>query len=568
VHSTARRGRRSSLAAAATAAVGLAVAGCAPGHTSGLPTAPSATGRLIQTRLPSLDAALRSSTDLGRVSPTDVLSISLGLEGRRGAELTALVDAGRRLTPAAFAASFGPDPVAVDAVQAVLRTAGLRSRWQPGQTTLEVTGSAASVQALFNVTVDNFVSPGGTRFYASPAQPTVPSTLRPEVTSVAGLESYPNVWTEDLRTPDGLRPIDASDFYDVTPLQKAGLNGTGETIYLVEIDEFDRGALAKYAQKFKLPPFDITVKADSAAWGDPQPEGGSSETDLDVEIIHAMAPMAKMVIYNASGKGDDVDVAMRALLHDHPGAIVSMSLGSCEIASDKQIAPQDDAATQAAAATGTTIFVSSGDRGAYECVPDGDNSTIAPSFLSALPSVTSVGGTSAFLSASGGYGKESAWGEPAEQWGSGGGNSRFFKRPSWQVGPGVVNQYSNGGRQQPDVAGNADILSGWDIIGSQGEGPVGGTSAAAPFWAAITALIDQDLTQLHLASVGFANPALYLFAQAPQGLPANPFNDITTGTNLYYPATPGWDYATGLGTPNVALLADDFEWFAKSQAGH
>jgi kumamolisin len=172
------------------------------------------------------------------------------------------------------------------------------------------------------------------------------------------------------------------------------------------------------------------------------------------------------------------------------------------------------------------------------------------------------------LSATGGYYKEAAWGEPISQWGSGGGLSMFFERPSWQAGPGVVNQYSTGMRQVPDVSGDADPLSGWDIFSNGMEQPGGGTSASAPFWAACAALIDQDLGKNGLPLIGFANPALYRFTQGPRGLPAPALHDVSTGTNLYYPATQGWDYATGLGTPDVAALADDFDWYeGKIKAG-
>jgi kumamolisin len=208
------------------------------------------------------------------------------------------------------------------------------------------------------------------------------------------------------------------------------------------------------------------------------------------------------------------------------------------------------------------MFVASGDRGAYDCTPNGDYTDLAADLDASMPAVTAVGGTYVFLSSNGGYFHETAWGEPIEQWGSNGGLSIFWKTPAWQSGPGVQNQYSNGMRQTPDISANADGQSGWDVFANGMEEKVGGTSAAAPFWAAIAALIDQDLKQKGLPLIGFANPALYYFAQSPAGLPAPPFHDITQGTNLYYPATPGWDYATGLGTPDVGALTNDFEWYA------
>jgi kumamolisin len=184
------------------------------------------------------------------------------------------------------------------------------------------------------------------------------------------------------------------------------------------------------------------------------------------------------------------------------------------------------------------------------------------------PHETVVGGTTVFLASNGGYYKETAWGDPIEQWGGGGGYSTFFSRPSWQTGPGVG---SNSGRGVPDVSGNGATDSPWDIFVPSSNGPledsVSGTSAATPFWAASTALIDEFLTQQHLKTVGFANPALYYFARNPSGLPAVPFHQVTEGNNLHYLATAGWNPATGLGSPDVAHLADDFEWLDKVHGG-
>jgi len=266
---------------------------------------------------------------------------------------------------------------------------------------------------------------------------------------------------------------------------------------------------------------------------------------------------------------------LQAMISAYPGAILSAStnIGNCEQSPDARATAVSASAIFAqAAAEGTTIFFASGDRGAFECIFDQEPSTAGDIsvYLGAdSPDVTAVGGTTSFLATNGAYYKEAAWGEPLETWGSGGGISTIFQQPSWQVAPGL-GAASLGGRGVPDVACNGDIVSGWDVFSppdpSQGEkGPQeyssGGTSAATPCWAAITALIDEDLTQQGLPKVGFANPALYYFSRDPAGLPAMAFHQVTEGSNLHYEATPGWNAATGLGTPDAAHLADDFEWY-------
>src|SRR5205823_2863997 len=128
-------------------------------------------------------------------------------------------------------------------------------------------------------------------------------------------------------------------------------------------------------------------------------------------------------------------------------------------------------------------------------------------------------------------------------------------RPDWQRAPGVQNQYSTGARQVPDVAASGDTDSGWMIVVQRNKEQWGGTSAATPFWAA-SMLLTRQFAQRHgVARLGFLAPALYRLARTPQPYP--PFHDITRGANRFYEATPGWDYSTGLGSPDVYNLARD-----------
>ena len=373
-----------------------------------------------------------------------------------------------------------------------------------------------------------------------------------------------------------------ASFYDMTPLRNAGIDGSGVTVMFPEWGVPDGSVLAAYATKFGLPTFNVTVNTDPGAWGQPVTQGGqgygaiAGEAALDLEVVHGLAPGAREIVY-AAGDPSKLPVMLQAMVTAHPGAILSSSvfISACEQEQGaRQATMAEDAVFTQAASEGTSIFWASGDRGAYACLADGQQSTLGTISIepdASSPHVTAVGGTTVFLASNGAYYKEAAWGEPLEQWGGGGGVSTFFSRPSWQQAPGVG---TISGRGDPDVSADADIESGWDIFGppqNQGgspqEGPVGGTSAATPCWAAITALIDQDLAQRHLRTVGFADPALYLFARSPSGLPAAAFHEITEGTNLHFPATTGWNPATGLGSPDVAHLADDFEWYDQGHSG-
>ena len=195
------------------------------------------------------------------------------------------------------------------------------------------------------------------------------------------------------------------------------------------------------------------------------------------------------------------------------------------------------------------VFIASGDCGAFT---DGIYRSLSVSFPASDPWATSVGGT--ILNIDGGQNRmsEVVWADGSNpfqcknNWGSGGGNSQLYARPIWQNAAGVNNQFSGGNhRQIPDISAVAYDLA----VYFQGQwGAVGGTSAAAPIWAAGLALMNEGLLQ----QVGkfIASPDLfYMVADNANGM--HPYYDVTRGNNLYYPATPGWDYASGLGTPNL-----------------
>jgi kumamolisin len=537
----------------------------------------------------SLAGAIQHARDLGPVAATRAVTFSLTLASRDRAGLDAQLATGRAITSADYIARFGPDPAAVAAAQHLLSTASLQSTWQPGEMLLTVTGPASAAERLLGVSIHDFRSGSGQAFSAALHPPVVPQQLAAVAVSVTGLDDYAAPLTASLLPGDanGFTPKDAASFYDIQPLYDAHLDGTGQTVVFMEWAMPTDEMLQQYARKFTPNhPISVQVVQDAAHWGAPnaccdQSWGSSAgEAALDIENVHGVAPGATEVVY-AFSHPSAIPLAIKAIAQRYPHAILSSSILEhwCENEPGaKADARAEDQVMGAAAAQGMSIFWASGDRGAYGCLPnfpDPDpqgNTEITVGPDSASVADTSVGGTLSLLAPGGGYFQEAAWGEPSEQWGSGGGTSTVFSRPAWQNAPGIPASMT--GRGIPDVSANADSLTGWDVIGpgpgndpkTPFEGPVGGTSGAAPFWAAVTALIDQDLAGKNLPLVGFANPALYAFAQAPAGLPAPAFHDVTQGTNLHFAAGPGWDFATGLGSPDVAALTDDFEWFERSAA--
>jgi kumamolisin len=282
---------------------------------------------------------------------------------------------------------------------------------------------------------------------------------------------------------------------------------------------------------------------------------------MDLEVVHEIAPGARLLVYNCINCSDaDMSAARDRMAKDNPRAILSDSIGGCEGGIGFVNTDADRRAYADADSLGESEFAASGDSGAFDCLDWGSTpsaSSVAADEPPSVPSVTSVGGTRLSVNQDGSWYREETWENPAETAGSGGAPSQFFNRPLWQSAPGV----SGNQREQPDVSADADPISSPELyIGGQ-SGQVGGTSQAAPIWAGMTALIDQYLQRKSLRRVGFMNPALYSLASNPQ--PFSPFHDITLGGNMFFNAAPGYDLATGLGTPDGWNLARDLEQYIK-----
>jgi kumamolisin len=544
---------------AAVLAVLLASLACAPSQSS--PSTNSAgIFRPAPSPPPTLDAAIRHAVDLGPADASTIVSLSFGLNVRDPQRLAQLIASGRTVTPEAYSAQFGPDPTAVQAAVASLQRAGFQASWKPGSSVLAADGPAPLAASLLHVAIDNFRQADGTTFYAALAEPQIPPQLARMASNVSGLDNYRRAHSRAVRR-GGLTPTDVLSFYNLKPLRQAGLDGTGQTILLPEIDDLPNFSdLNKFAQEFGLPPFDssnLIVKRDPS-WGTPEKPQG--ETVLDLEIIHSIAPGAKLVVYLSAPDFGHGDRAFDQMVTDHLGSIISESLGACEPDTPGGHRNTYASIQDRAVAQGMSHFVASGDSGAYTC---GEDRGPAGSFPATLPTVTAVGGTTVFESEQGAYYKETAWGGPIEQSGSGGGPSRFYALPAYQKN--VSQALGRGNRQVPDVSAAADPATGFHIVFLGKDGQAGGTSASTPLWAATIALINQDLKKKGLREVGFANPALYWMGENSAKLPAKPFHDITTGNNLAYNSTPGWDFATGWGSMDGAAL--DAAWILYIKGG-
>ena len=536
----------------------LALVACAPGQASP-PLQSTVLSRPAPSPQPTLAAAIRQAMHLGPAGTTTTVTLSFGLKVRNPDRLAALVASGRTVSPETYAAEFGPDPAAALAAVEWLQHTGFLASWRDGSNLIAADGPAPLVDTLLRVDIETFRLADGTTFYAALDEPQIPPQLAGATSSVTGLDNYRHAQTLAVRR-GGLTPTDVLGFYNLQPLRQAGLDGTGQTIVLPEIDDLPNlNDLNKFATEFSLAPFDsvLTIKRDPN-WGTPEKPQG--ETVLDLEIIHEVAPAAKIVIYLSAADFGHGDRAFDQMVTDHLGSIISESLGACEPDTSSGHRSEYSAIQDRAAALGMSHFVASGDSGAYTC---GEDQPPAGSFPSTLPSVTSVGGTTVFESAQGVYYQESAWGGPLDESGGGGGPSQFYAVPDYQKS--VSQTAGHALRQVPDVAANADPNTGFHIVFGGQDGQAGGTSAATPLWAATVALINQDLKKKGLREVGFANPALYWMGANSASLPAKPFHDVTTGNNLAFDAGIGWDFATGWGSMDGAAL--DAAWILYIKGG-
>jgi subtilase family serine protease len=555
-----RRVRRRSIAWRPLALLGVLLA--AGGWWSARPPAPAAQGD-------PTGGALLGATD-----PDTTIDFTLVLRLPGQAHLTrflneltdpAAPDYRHFIDAAAFGARFGLSRSVLSRASAQLARDGIQvTASYPQRTALDVRATAATIDRVFDVRLMNWRGASRLVFHAPLGAATVPGDLSQAVSAVAGLDGTRFV-TDDAAALQGLTPVSARSVYEVDPLLGQRLTGQGENIAVVEFAQFDQSDLDGFDQQFNLPDLTPTSVAVDGGASDDDP-ASVAEANLDLEVAHEIAPGAGLLDYNApqatSSGADTFGAVLDRITADGQARFVSDSWGSCEADTPRADIQRDEQALEAAAARGISVFVAAGDTGAYTCQQAADtNHSLSVSWPSSSPFAVSVGGTSLSLTATGAYAGETAWNDTLEQMGGGGGLSLDYRRPAWQVGPGVTNRFSTGMRQLPDVAAAADPWSGWDTYTGGAMTVAGGTSAATPFWTASMALVADYAGRHGAGRLGFVDPMLYAIAARPQQVPA--FHDVTVGTNRYYPASPGWDFATGLGSPELANLARDVVAYLK-----
>ena len=274
---------------------------------------------------------------------------------------------------------------------------------------------------------------------------------------------------------------------------------------------------------------------------------------LDIEMVLAVAQgLEKIIVYE--GPNDSSNNGLLSIYQkiadDNTAKQISTSWGSPERDIGKVALNADNQIFMQMAAQGQTLFAASGDNGAYD-TPAGHSLNVDDP--ASNPYVVGVGGTSLILDVSQNYSSESVWNDGlASRAAGGGGVSVVWPIPSYQIGvPGIA---SSRFRNVPDVALNSDPDTGYSVYYDGQWQEDGGTSAAAPLWAAYLALVNEQRVLDGKAVMGHMLPRLYALEATSSYL--DDFHDITQGNNFHYRAGPGYDNATGLGTINSNLFND------------
>ena len=576
---------------------------------------PDRAARAHPVRIGARPVVPRTARKIG-LEPADAsLHLEIGLRVRNQAALASFIaglsDRGSPLfhhflQPGQFGTRFGPTQAQVARVDAALRSLGL----VPGpvardRLAIAVHASAAAAERAFATPLVRYRLADGRVAYANSAVPRIPAAAAPYVSGVLGLDT--------VNVPDGLamrpgaphgriramtsavgtsrsaaaaagpRPCQAATqaaqadgsytadqlaaHYGMSPLYGLDDLGQGIRVALVEFEPDSPSDISAYLSCYQLHTTVNYMKVDGGASSGAE----SGEAAIDIEDLAGLAPDVTIDVYQAPNT-DAYDVYQAIIDAKQPDPVVSTSWGLCELYSDPSLITMEHSLFEQAAAQGQTVLAAAGDSGSTDCLGNGgaDAANLAVADPASQPYVVGVGGTS--ISAT----PESAWNDAAGA--GGGGVSSVWCMPSYQYMtdiPGLVSKHSQPDasctgagqkpyrRQVPDVSADADPSSGYTIYYDGTWTAFGGTSAAAPLWAAVAALTDaspfchaygsgnagvQPAGLYHVASV--ARSYVYRSGEA--------FGDVTSGNDDYtasdytgglYPATAGYDLATGLGTP-------------------
>ncbi|WP_109123549.1 S53 family peptidase [Dyella sp. C11] len=457
-----------------------------------------------------------------------------------------------------FGAQWGADPADADAIRQFAGKHGLtETGCELHRRVMHLRGTPQQLQQAFGVELGRYQMPdGGPEMMGCRSHAALPSELSSRVIAVLGLDQRPIArphFRRASKTPTTqYTPVQVGALYDFP----ANLDGSGQAVAIIELGGgFTQSDFTQYMQSLgiKAP----TVNVVSVQGGTSQPGGDADgEVMLDVEVIGSLVPGATIALYFSPNTDQGFYEAISQAAHDttYKPSIMSISWGGPEDSWSASSLAAMESALQDAAALGVTVTVACGDSGYTDGETDNQPHV---DFPASSPYALACGGTK-LTGSNTTISSETVWNELASNDGAtGGGVSASFPLPTWQQSSNVPKGTNNYvGRGVPDVAGDADPNTGYQVLVDGQNQVIGGTSAVAPLWAALIARFNQQLGQ----PVGDPHEAFYSI-----GITA--FHDITSGTNGKFKAAKGWDACTGLGTPKGQTLLDALAKLKTSGSG-
>jgi kumamolisin len=536
----------------------------------------------------SLKRPLPGATPIGPAPKDERLEVTIRLRSRK--PLPSAADMLKPSTAALpilshdeFEQSYGAAPKDIAAIRKFAKANNLAVvRESESRRSVILSGIVGDFNRAFKVTLKTYAYPKGT-YRGRTGSINVPASLAQIVEGVFGMDNRPMA----KRRGPARRPAKAAaaaaagDDHPFNPNQVADIykfppdaDGTGQTIGIIELGGgFRPEDLQAYFTNLGLPiPDVIPVSVDGATNSPSTADSDDGEVVLDIQVAGACAPGAKIVVYfttNDRASHGFID-ALSKSIHDRENnpSVISISWGGAEELRATSFQKQFDQLLQEAAMLGVTVCIASGDDGAADMGPKAWDGQAHVDFPASSPFALACGGTR--LQAQGdAIAHEAIWNQHSADlspsagqdgsFGSGGGGvSGAFPIPAYQKSAGVpvsLNPAGFKGRGVPDVTGDGDPGTGYNVLVDGEKFPVGGTSAVAPLWAALIARINQKLG----GRVGFINPQIYSMSSS-----SGAFNAVTDGDNrctfktfhnVGYDAGPGWDACSGLGSPNGTVLS-------------
>ncbi len=507
--------------------------------------------------------ALPGARAVGAANPDERIEVTVRLRSRSPEKITGKnimsaeklgaqpINERQYISRDEFRQKFGADPADVTKLEEFAHEHGLAiSKVELAQRTVVLTGTVAKFSDAFDVELVRFQHADG-EYRGRTGSISIPPELDGVVVGVHGLDNRPQARPHFRLRKAGAMAAGAQSFYppDVAKLYDfpTSKDGTGQCIGLIELGGGYRVRdLNAYFKSLNLAPPRVKAVSVDGGHNHPthDPNSADGEVMLDIEVAATIAQGAEIVVYFAPNTDQGFLDAITTAISDntHKPSVVSISWGGPESNWTQQSLTAFDQAFQDAAQLGVSICCAAGDAGSDDGVGDGLQHV---DFPASSPYALACGGT--FIQTAQTPPVEQVWNDgPGSA--TGGGVSDAFPLPVWQQGVGVpasANPSHNVGRGVPDVAGDADPNSGYVIRVDGSQGVIGGTSAVAPLWAALIALINASMGK----PLGYFNPLLYT-----QLSKSGAFQDITTGNNGSYSAATGWDACTGWGTPDGTAL--------------